>query len=290
MSKLYMMIGLPGAGKSTISKELAQRYGLVRVSLDQIRREFSITDDTEGFEKAKEIAVKRIVQAFANGTDVVYDALNIFALHRVKFITAITELYSEPMEVIANVVLTRIQDCVARDIKRTGEGKQHGVGEENIYKYAGMFQPPSKAEGFEKIVFFGGSHPLVISKVFDKLPSTIMEHSLEVASHINHKTLKLAGKYHDIGKLYTNSTALHSHARMGAYMFLCSDIAKLYYTGDVSQVALDTALIIAYHMLPVEYPTYDEYARVFKKLPIPEYLCDYIYLLHSFNHPESIAP
>jgi adenylate kinase family enzyme len=34
MSKLYIMIGPPGSGKSTIADELTQKENLVKVSLD----------------------------------------------------------------------------------------------------------------------------------------------------------------------------------------------------------------------------------------------------------------
>lgn len=37
MSKLYIMIGLPGSGKSTISKKIADSNGLIRLSMDDFK-------------------------------------------------------------------------------------------------------------------------------------------------------------------------------------------------------------------------------------------------------------
>ncbi len=39
MNKLYMMIGLPASGKSTIAKEIAEKENAVIISTDDLRQE-----------------------------------------------------------------------------------------------------------------------------------------------------------------------------------------------------------------------------------------------------------
>ena len=41
MNKLYMMIGLPASGKSTIAKELSKSEEAIVVSSDEIRKELN---------------------------------------------------------------------------------------------------------------------------------------------------------------------------------------------------------------------------------------------------------
>jgi predicted ABC-type ATPase len=284
-----MMIGLPGSGKSTISQELASDSGMVRVALDSISIKEGDEEPTkELYEQAVSVAITNVVNALRYGVDVIYDALNINSEQRISFIRRVKELYTEPLNIVANLVLTCVEDCIERDTMRQASGG-HSVGQEKIYRNAMCFQPPTYEEGFSSIQFYGGGRSLIVSKVFDKLPINIRSHSLTVAEKINNNVLKVAGKYHDIGKFYIDSDKPEAHAFFGAYVFLCSDLTKLYCTGGVSQTALDIALIIAYHMLPVTFPTYERYSKEFAKLPLPNYLQDFVYLLHSFNHPERIA-
>lgn len=60
MSKLYMMIGLPASGKSSIAKKIAKSEDAVIVSSDDIRKELGNINDQSQNEKVFEIAEKRL--------------------------------------------------------------------------------------------------------------------------------------------------------------------------------------------------------------------------------------
>ena len=62
MIKLYMMIGLPASGKSTIAKEIAKSEDAIIVSSDEIRREFGDVNDQSQNEKVFEEVEKRLKQ------------------------------------------------------------------------------------------------------------------------------------------------------------------------------------------------------------------------------------
>lgn len=62
MNKLYMMIGLPASGKSTIAKELSKSEDAVIVSSDEIRRELGDINDQSQNTKVFEEVEKRLKQ------------------------------------------------------------------------------------------------------------------------------------------------------------------------------------------------------------------------------------
>ena len=62
MTKLYMMIGLPASGKSTIAKEIAKSEDAVIVSSDEIRQEFGDVNDQSQNAKVFEEVEKRLKQ------------------------------------------------------------------------------------------------------------------------------------------------------------------------------------------------------------------------------------
>lgn len=62
MNKLYMMIGLPGSGKSTIAKELSKSEDTVIVSSDEIRKELGDINDQSQNNKVFEEVEKKLKQ------------------------------------------------------------------------------------------------------------------------------------------------------------------------------------------------------------------------------------
>lgn len=62
MNKLFMMIGLPASGKSTIAKEISKSEDAIIVSSDDIRKEFGNINDQSQNVKVFEEAEKRLKQ------------------------------------------------------------------------------------------------------------------------------------------------------------------------------------------------------------------------------------
>lgn len=44
MPKLFILCGLPFAGKTTLAKELEKQFGWVRLSIDEVKFEFGYED------------------------------------------------------------------------------------------------------------------------------------------------------------------------------------------------------------------------------------------------------
>ncbi len=101
---LYMMLGFPGAGKTTVARIIEQLTGAVRLSSDQVRSEtydkpsFSEEEHQELYDK-----INRLTEGYlSQGRDVIYDAnLNRY-IHRL-------EKYDIAEKVGANTKLVWVQ-------------------------------------------------------------------------------------------------------------------------------------------------------------------------------------
>lgn len=75
MKTAVMAIGMPGAGKTTVLKPLAERYGFAYISRDDVREEF--TGDARDQSRNREVwaeANRRTADALARGMPVVLDS------------------------------------------------------------------------------------------------------------------------------------------------------------------------------------------------------------------------
>lgn len=118
MSELLIMIGLPGAGKSTWCKENIKSPSKKYVSRNEIR--FSLLEDgDEYFSKEKEVCEKfygTITQYLKEGYDVVADATHLNAASRKKLIYNI-DGYTKVMGMFID---TPLKECLENNEKRKG--------------------------------------------------------------------------------------------------------------------------------------------------------------------------
>lgn len=212
MVKFYMLIGLPGAGKSEITRQLADNNTVI-LSSDAIRKEFygdeAIQDDPA---KIFEEMQRRTIAALKNGKNVVYDATNIRRKKRKHLLSSITI----PCQKIAYMVWARYETCIARDNNRN-----RSVGESVIKRMLLNFQPPYYDEGWDRIEFRLNDEPYRRSDYDNWLDcehdnphhnNTIKEHTLRVITEVAQKsrnrgaiTLIIAASLHDIGKKFVKT-------------------------------------------------------------------------------------
>jgi predicted kinase len=79
--RLYLLCGLPFAGKSTLGRTLANRLGLAFLEVDAINRERGLGGDGRRLSRAEwtttyREAFRRLDRELAEGRSVVYDATN----------------------------------------------------------------------------------------------------------------------------------------------------------------------------------------------------------------------
>ena len=247
--KLFMLIGLPGSGKSTFARNKVKFYDntcnetkLVIVSSDDIREELYGTRSCQKDPaRVFEIAHERIINSLEQGWDVIFDATNITRKNRASLLKKIPA-YTEKF---AQICWAPISTCIERDLKR-----EFSVKADVIWKMAYKFQMPFYDEGFDHICI---SYPEDFNyKTYieeDILnPSNINMshdspyHSFSIWEHckkaeeyaINNKFSSFvvnAAKYHDIGKFFTKSfinskgevtdrAHFYKHENVGAWLTL----------------------------------------------------------------------
>lgn len=274
--KLFIMIDLSAAGKSTIAKELAKDYEAVIVSSDSIRKEIcgNVSDQSKNEEVFK-LFHKRIRKYLHEKRNVIADATNITMKSRRAIINNVKKM---DIEIIAYIVPKKIEDCIKDNVER-----EYIVQEEVIYKQMKRFQIPFLEEGFDKIIVHDFNYdlryklyPLEIIEKMTGFDQKNPHHNMYLEDHCDFTYNKfsdldhpydiyksgflLGAKIHDFGKLCTqtideNGIAHYfGHENVGSYCVLTT----LYnpfeeYNTDV--FLLDCCFLINYHMMPFNWNT-----------------------------------
>lgn len=256
MAKVYMLIGLPGCGKSTWTKDRSEKV----FSSDEYRdRMFGgRPQDKQSHQKVFDQLHKDLAATLSEGVDCIYDATNLNRKRRKHFISQVARGH-EVEAVLFNIPLNIVHE---QNEQRKGDRR---VPEEAIDRMLKGFHIPCKAEGFSKI-FIVRRH----KKWFpaNKLPfypvgydQNNPHHTLDLEGHAcmtqkNYMELTKSDTeydfgyyndavyYHDIGKPMCREdredgfSSYKGHENVSAYIY-------------ISQVRPDIpgALLISFHMM-----------------------------------------
>ena len=142
---LYVMVGLPGSGKSHIAEELARENNAVVYSMDDIRGELcGNVEDQSRNDEVFGIWVNRIRRTLKHGQNVIADATNVTKSGRRSFLAMFDRI---PHQTIAHVAHKEVEDCIIDNLDRP-----HPVPPEVIKETKEKFIFPTKTEGFDDIV------------------------------------------------------------------------------------------------------------------------------------------
>lgn len=150
-NKLYMMVGVPGSGKSTwiLNHQAKFKRPYKVVSRDQIR--FSLVkEDEEYFSKEKEVFnkfVKEIKEGLDSDLDVYADATHINEASRSKLLRALGSSL-KGVKVEAIVVKSSFDTIIKQNAQRTG---REFVPLSALRRMNGSFTMPTEEEGFDRI-------------------------------------------------------------------------------------------------------------------------------------------
>ena len=240
MKTLYVMVGLPGSGKSTVAEKLISGIKYSKIfSSDEYRK--NLLGDIEDQSQNQKVfdTLFRDLKMFLSCGDVtaVFDATNITVKSRRKIFEITKDI---ECEVVAIAMTTTIEQCI-----RNNEQRERVVPTPVLFKMMRQFEMPQKFEGFTDILIGDASicgHGVtgyvddaadIIVKMFEfdqhnkHHKYSLGEHSYNLAKNYPMQSvLYYAGLWHDIGKMHTQSFAedgqahYYSHENVSAYYLL----------------------------------------------------------------------
>ena len=260
MPNVYMLIGLPGSGKSTCANEIIKYNDNIKIfSSDEYREKLTgdINNQTSN-NKIFNVLYTDLIEHIKLGGDTIYDATNINRKNRKEILTRLKNLHISDLKIIGILVITPVEKCIERN-----KNRERIVPEEVIYNMACKFEMPLLNEGFSSIEYnYTSSNFYDPIKEFLKMRAFNQDnpnHSKNLDIHCfqsfmylldktSDKNLQTAALFHDIGKVFTAKyneekgyTQYIGHENYGAYR--CLTTKFLDYIDPIS-----VALYINYHM------------------------------------------
>ena len=149
MSKVYLMIGIQGSGKTTFAKKFADENGLEYVASDEIRFDrYSEFDPEDEAEVWREVRL-RIEKSLKAGKDFVLDSTMASKLSRKSNINFIRSIDTQA-DISGIYVTTDKETAEAINAKREKPVPAEAI--ENFYKRLSE-NPPSNEDGFDHIIY-----------------------------------------------------------------------------------------------------------------------------------------
>ena len=272
MAELIYMVGVAGAGKTSVAMRYALTHSAIIYSSDDIRGEIYGDENCQKNPgRVFDILHQRVTKALSEGFDVVYDATNLNCKRRMGFLKSIAHIDCKKTCVV--VVTT------PEDIEERMKLRDRKVPMEVVHKQMCQFQCPNYYEGWDDIKIVYNSKPEDCHVSYTKLwrecdiPHDNPHHSLSVMEHMN-KAADIAedlawkdndlslvherwvAHIHDIGKARTKSfidrdgnpsevAHYFGHQNYSAYYSLIFDNSDF----DISlKDSLDNACLIQWHM------------------------------------------
>ena len=258
----YMLVGIPGSGKSTIAEKHLLTYDTIHLSSDAIRGELWGDENCQkNPDKVFALMQERTIEALKKGINVIYDATNITRKSRKAILDKIPSYVHKECV----IVWAPIKDCISRD-----ENRERTVGVDVINKMLKRFEAPFYDEGFDEIrVDFNASDQYSYTYYTEAIqdlciPHDNPHHTADVYTHcmlcgegLANKDLpnvvKTAGYVHDIGKPYTKTFTnmkgettevahYYGHQAVGAW--------HSYGFGGTGDENVTLAWLISSHMAP----------------------------------------
>lgn len=148
-SNFIILVGAPGAGKTTVADQLVEEFGFTKICPDDIREEVSgdCMDQSQN-DKVFGIVYSRIEEFLERGDNVVYDATNCRSAYRYKIIEVCK---SYATNIVCLCATTTIGECLNRNNKRIQHVPEHVI--ERMY-FTLRKHPPTIFEGYDMIVRF----------------------------------------------------------------------------------------------------------------------------------------
>lgn len=292
---LTMLVGLPGAGKSTYAKLLSIEDDMGEIfSSDKIRKEINGDESSqENNDKVFSILHSRIKKNLIDGKNAIYDATNIHSTYRKHFLDSLKGIDCVKR---CEIILTSYYECCRACMERERQVPRDIV--RNMYMH---WNTPYYFEGWDEIllVYNYGRLKTVDDFLFNERFTnqynkhhrmTLGEHCKNVGQMLSKygKVLEIAGYLHDSGKPFTRTFRNHEGIKTEDahyYQHHCTGAYdSLLYDYDKNVNPLDVSILVNLHMEPYfwgkENISYEKAAGKYQKL-WGEKLFNNVMLLHD---------
>lgn len=265
----FMMVGLPGSGKSYQAEKLSKEYDANIHSSDVIRKElFGSESSQEDNNEVFNVLSERIKTNLRNGKNAIHDATNIDYKRRKAFVESLNKIDCWKICVF---IATPFKTCVERNNGRDRVVPQYVM--DRMYKHIYI---PQNYEGWDDIIIKGDYDPkdFDINELFNgenglnSISQDNPHHTLTIGKHclqcaVNTEALLgddfnfalcQAALFHDIGKRFTkgftNSKGDQSDQAHYYQHHLVSAYDSLFYIDTDDNTKLKIANYIQWHMQP----------------------------------------
>ena len=275
-----MMVGLPGAGKSTavgIIKERCEAAGrdTVITSSDEIRKMIYGDPKIQGDKnEVFRIMNRNAIHALQSGSDVIYDATNLSSKRRRGFLKAFSVF---DCDMVCVICATPYDKCLERNRQR-----ERSVPEDKILEMYRYWTTPFYNEGWDRIeiIYSDGAAgslgtPVEFAESLLDFEQDNPHHLETLGTHLLDTRTAIVQKYgldpesntaiaallHDCGKPFTKAFAnskgdrseiahYYRHENTGAYDALFFD-----YNDKTTADILEISFLIRNHMAPFFWKT-----------------------------------
>lgn len=309
MKYVYILIGLPGCGKSTWSEKFRnENPNTLVVSSDAIRGELYGSESEQGNpETVFRTVFDRVVDGIRNKevTNIIVDATNIKLRDRNNVIATIKRRTMHELKQGSEIMFTAVWFAVPlEECKRRNGLRDRVVPDVVIEKMYKNFCPPSFMEGYDKIKIVMSDYDtdrysvenfLNVADIFEQHNP---HHTLTLGGHCRktqkyvdskgcNKAMSFAALIHDNGKIFTASFIngkgeetevmhFYQHHCTGAYDSAFYSKTQGFGNSDIIYIAN----LIYYHMHPL-LQWKDEKSMARAKASMPEDFFNDIMLLHE---------
>lgn len=147
--KLFILTGLPYAGKTTLRKQLTERFGLKVISIDEINNQFGVDVEEEkpitqkDWDKAYSEAYRKLENYLAKGESIIFDGGSLLRSER-ETQKRIAERFG--FQTVLVWVNTPEKEIIGRWLKNRETRERGHVREDDFKAALSMFEEPRSDE------------------------------------------------------------------------------------------------------------------------------------------------